>query len=112
MATFSLGFTDHAGKVKFFGEKFQVMFNSKDNADTVSISSHGNPNLPQKQENPYADYMNKEISMDEYNERLINDIDTKIITDPEYDNLMALLEKESLNYDLNLKLLRDGNTVA
>ncbi len=132
MATFSLGFIDQAGKVKFFGEKFQVTFNSKDNSDTVSNSSKssrpqlGNiedtnpsvklptkdlPPTPQKPANPYAEFMNKEISMDDYNERLINDIGEQLITEPEYDNLIALLDKDNANYDLNLKLLRDGNTV-
>ena len=39
MATFSLGYTDQSGKVKLFGDKFQIIFNSKDNSDTVSNSS-------------------------------------------------------------------------
>lgn len=38
-ATFSLGYTDQSGKVRLFGEKFNIIFNSKENADTVSISS-------------------------------------------------------------------------
>ena len=60
---------------------------------------------------PYAKFMNKDISIDDYNERLINDIGEQIISEQEYDNLIVLLEKDSLNYDLNLKLLRDRNSV-
>ena len=56
--------------------------------------------------------IDKKLSYDDYNERLLNDIGEQKISHAEYDNLIVLLlEEDHLTYDLNLKLLREGKKI-
>jgi hypothetical protein len=119
MATFSLGYIEQRGRVKYFGDKFNVLFNNESfpNPGPTPPPNPGPTPLPNPGPTPpprpapyvhplaYLLEIGEDISIDEYSERLYNDLDAKKLSDQQYDVMIALLENDWLNYELNFHLV-------